>query len=179
MIPIYQVHPAIVHFPIVLFILVLLFSLIVVARGGSLTDRTGLANTAFWLTWLGWVSGAAAAIFGGIAAGHAGQAGFPTDHIGEHAGLARITMATFTVLVIALSLLRWRNVAMAGARGWIYTLLVLVGVYFLGNTAYHGGHLVFGMGVNVDVVNPKVSSEPMNEPETPAAPAAEQAAPPQ
>ncbi len=31
---------------------------------------------------------------------------------------------------------------------------MLIGVVLLVNTAYLGGHLVFGLGVNVDVVKP-------------------------
>lgn len=174
MIPIYQVHPAVVHFPIVLLVLVLVLNVVIVARGGSLTERTTLPTTAFWFTWLCWLSGAAAAIFGGIAAGHATQAGFPADPIQEHAGLARLTMGTLTVLAIVLSLLRWRNVAMSGIRGWIFTLLVLVNVAFIVETAAHGGHLVYGLGINVDPVKPHL--EPDSAPA--AAPAAETPAPP-
>jgi len=154
MIPIHQIHPMIVHFPIVLFIVVLILDGLIVARGGSLTERTTLPTTAFWLMGAGLVSAVAAAIFGGIAAGRAMDAGFPLEPIGAHQGYAQITVLVFLALAIVRGVCRWRNVALSGGRGWIFTLAMLIGVGLMGLTAYYGGHLVYGLGVNVDVVTP-------------------------
>ncbi len=159
MVPIYLIHPIVVHFPIVLFILVLVFDAIILVRGGDLAARTTLATTAFWLTWAGVVAATAAAGFGVIAMNHAATAGFPTDHIYEHAGYARITQIIFIALAIALSLLRWRKIATTGIRAGLVTLVVLVGVIYVGLTAYHGGHLVYEMGVNVQGVTPAMAHD--------------------
>ena len=155
MIPIYQIHPMIVHFPIVLFVLVFLLSVSVVARGGNLAERATLPTTTLTLLWLGVLLAMTAAVFGGIAAGHASSVGFSDEPIGVHAGYARMTVLTFIVLAIALSVFRWRNISMAGARGWIFTLFVLAGVGLIVTTAYFGGHLVYDLGVNVNGVHPQ------------------------
>ena len=154
MIPIYQVHPALVHFPIVLFIVVFVLDVIIVARRGNLSESATLQTTALWLMWAGVVSAIVAAVFGGIAAGYAMESGFSGEHIGEHQGLAQITLLIFLVLAIVRSVCRWKNIALAGTRGWIFAALMLVGVGFIVETAYHGGHLVYEMGVNVKGVTP-------------------------
>ena len=155
MIPTYQIHPMIVHFPIVLFVLVFLLSVTVAIRGGNLADRTILPTTTLTLLWAGVVLGIVAMIFGGVAAGHASTMGFPNEPIGVHAGYAQRTVLTFLVLAIALSVFRWRNIAVAGTRGWIFTLLLLAGVGLVITTAYFGGHLVYDLGVNINGVHPQ------------------------
>ncbi len=159
MVPIYLIHPAVVHFPIVLFILVLVFDGIIIARGGDLTARVSLPTTAFWLTWAGVIASVVAAVFGDIAMDHAAKAGLPTEHIEEHAGFAMITQVIFFVLAIGLSVLRWKNISLAGIRGGLFTAGVLVGVVFVTLTAYHGGHLVYEMGINVRGVSPMMATD--------------------
>lgn len=159
MLPIYLVHPIAVHFPIVLFVLVLVFDVIIVARGGDLTARAGLPATAFWLTWAGLLTALVAAAFGDIAMEHAAQAGLPTEHIEEHEGFAHITILIFAMLAILLSVLRWKNVSMAGIRGALFTIAVLAGVVSVGFTAAHGGHLVYEMGINVRGVTPTMAAD--------------------
>jgi uncharacterized membrane protein len=95
-----------------------------------------------------------AIVFGMIASGHAREAGFPGHHIAEHAGYAQETFLAFLVLSVALGIFRQRNVSLTGGRAWIFRVLMLDGVGLLVTTAYHGGHLVYEMGVNVDVVKP-------------------------
>jgi uncharacterized membrane protein len=159
MVPIYLIHPIAVHFPIVLFILVFVFDAIIIARGGDLAARATLPTTAFWLTWAAALSALVAAIFGSYAFAHAEHAGFPTEHIAEHAGFGNVTVAIFVVLVILLSFLRWRKISLTGMRGGIFTSAVLIGVVSIGLTAYHGGHLVYELGINVRGVTPEMAKD--------------------
>ncbi len=109
MIPIHQIHPALVHVPIVLFTLVLVLDVLIVTRGGNLTDRTQLSTTAFWLMWAGIASAALAAVFGVIAANYALEHGFPMDPIAAHQGAAVLAVVVFLVVAIVLSILRKRG----------------------------------------------------------------------
>ena len=134
----YLLHPAAVHFPIVL--------LTGGWAAGFLSRRAEwLAKPASWLLWLGTVAAWVTLGLGLLAeetAPHVPAAWQPLSH---HETLAFWTVGLFT----ALSLWRWRM----GRRweGW-FLLLWFAACGVLVATAFEGGELVFshGMGVTND-----------------------------
>lgn len=154
MISIEHVHPMVVHFPIVLFLLVLAMDIVIVARGGDLAGRDCLANTALSALVLGAIAAAVAATFGDMAFDIARAKGFPAAPLDRHADLGYTTMWFFIVFAAARLLAWWRRVPLRGGRGWAVALVGVVGVALLITTAYFGGELVYELGVNVAAVKP-------------------------
>ena len=154
MINITHIHPMLVHFPIVLFILAVLMDGYIVSRGGDLGRRDCLVMAGFWTLVIGLVFALGAAFFGDIALDKAVDAGFSADPLEEHELLATVTIAIFGALALAQGFALWRRQAVTGARGWLFLLTGLVGIGVLISTAYHGGNLVYELGVNVAGVKP-------------------------
>jgi uncharacterized membrane protein len=154
MIDLPHVHPMLVHFPIVLFLLGAALQLIALARGGDLAGRACLANAALAAMLLAALSAIAAAFFGDIAFDHAVALAFPRAPLERHADFGYTTM-WFFIASAALTLLAWwRRFALAGGRGWLWFAASLAGVALVLATAYFGGDLVYGIGVNVAPVTP-------------------------
>jgi uncharacterized membrane protein len=154
MIDLAHVHPMLVHFPIVLFLLGAALELMALARGGDLAGRACLANAAFAAMLLAALSAIAAAFFGDIAFDQAVQLRFPQAPLERHAGLGYTTMWFFIAYAALYLLARWRGLRLAGGRGWLWFAVSLAGVALVLTTAYFGGDLVYGIGVNVAPVTP-------------------------
>ena len=154
MIDLIHIHPMIVHFPIVLFLLGSALELVALARGGDLARRACLANTALVAVILAAAAAAVAAFFGDIAFDHAVGLGFPRAPLERHADFGYTTM-WFLIAYAALYLLAWwRGWRLAGGRGWAWFAVSLAGVVLVLTTAYFGGDLVYRIGVNVAHVTP-------------------------
>jgi uncharacterized membrane protein len=149
MISIALIHPMLVHFPIVLWILAFAMDLIVLLTKRDLTDRQCLSMTALTALLLGTASAGIAAIFGDIASDKAISLGFPSDPIETHETLALITIAVFSFQCLLRLFALWRRYPLRGSIGWISLLPDLAGVILLIFTAYYGGELVYHFGVNV------------------------------
>ena len=154
MIPSYLIHPMIVHFPIVLFLLLPLVDAYALVGGRDLAERSCVPNVALVTLLLGVLAGVVAMVFGDIAADHAVGAGFPTAPIERHEDFATTTVVCFAVLAAVRLFAYWRGIPLAGWRGWLFLLVTLVGAGLILTTAYFGGHLVYDLGVNVAVVKP-------------------------
>ncbi len=154
MIDIAHIHPMLVHFPIVLYLLAVGLQLLVLLRRGDLADNTCLSNSALGALVLAAVAAAVTAFFGDIALDHAVALGFPRAPLETHADLGISTMSMMLVLAGFHLLARWRHWPLAGGRGWLAWLVALAGVALLIVTAYHGGDLVYRIGVNVQAVTP-------------------------
>jgi uncharacterized membrane protein len=152
MIPITEIHPMLVHFPIVLWISAEAIAVVVLLRGGDLSARQQWPAVALYSLLAGTVFAFIAALFGDIALDQAVAAGFAAGPLEIHETVAVITLCIF-VLHAALRLLAiWRRYSLAGIRGWLAELPGLVGIGGLLVTAYLGGELVYHMGVNVAAV---------------------------
>lgn len=103
---------------------------------------------------LGALSAAVTAAFGGLAAGKAVAAGFPEAVFETHETLGLTTMWIFLVLAALRLLATWRGFSLSGSRGWTLALAGVAGIGVLIVTAYFGGDLVYGLGVNVTPVKP-------------------------
>jgi len=154
MIDINHVHPMLVHFPIVLFLIAVALQGLVLARGGDLAEAACLPRVALAALLLGTLGAAAAAVFGDIALDHALELGFPEAELEEHEELGMITTWVFVALSAAHIGARWRRIALQGAKGWALAGAGVVGVVILVVAAAHGGELVYELGVNVTPVKP-------------------------
>jgi uncharacterized membrane protein len=149
-----QIHPMLVHFPIVLFILALGLYLYMVVTKRDLAARSCLSITAAAMLVGGVVSAIAAAGFGDIALDAAIDKGFPDANLEEHEELAGTTITIFVVLAVVLLAAMWKKFQLTGVKAVVFLLVALAGTGMLINTAYHGGELVYKDGVNVEVVTP-------------------------
>lgn len=152
MIDIAHIHPMIVHFPIVFFVTALGLELIVLGRRGDLTARQCLSNTALAALVLAALAAVVAASFGDMALDKAVDRGFAKGPLEEHEDLGMTTMFYFCVLALVQLVAWWRRIPLSGSRGVIFFVLGLIGFAILITTAYHGGDLVYRLGVNVEAV---------------------------
>ncbi len=150
-----HIHPMIVHFPIVFFLSAVALQFIVMVRGGDLAEHKCLPNITLVTLILAALAAMAAAFFGDMAYDIARSKGFPVGPLSTHADLGLTTMWIIIVLAVIQLFCWWRRISLAGGRGWFMFLLGLIGIGFLLVTAYHGGDLVYHLGVNVDAVTPK------------------------
>jgi len=152
MIPITEIHPMLVHFPIVLWLSAEAIAVVVLMRGGDLSARGQWPITARYSLLAGTALAALAAFFGDIALDHAVAAGFPAGPLEIHETVAIITLSIFALHSGLRFLAVWRHYPLAGLRGWLAELPGLIGIVGLLATAYLGGELVYKLGVNVAAV---------------------------
>lgn len=152
MFPITEIHPMLVHFPIVLWISAEAIAVTVLIGGGNLTARQQWPTTAFYSLLAGTVFAALAAFFGDIALDYAVAAGFAAGPMEIHETVAVITLSVFALHTALRLLAIRRRYPLTGIRGWLAELPGLAGIGGLMATAYLGGQLVYHMGVNVEAV---------------------------
>jgi uncharacterized membrane protein len=152
MIPITEIHPMLVHFPIVLWISAETIAVVVLLRGGDLSARQQWPVVALYSLLAGTAFAFIAALFGDIALDHAVAAGFAAGPMEIHETVAVITLSIFALHAALRLLAIWRRYPLVGIRGWLAELPGLVGICGLLVTAYLGGELVYHMGVNVAAV---------------------------
>ena len=152
MIPITEIHPMLVHFPIVLWISAETIAVVVLLRGGDLSARQQWPVVALYSLLAGTAFAFIAALFGDIALDHAVAAGFAAGPMEVHETVAVITLSIFALHAALRLLAIWRRYPLVGIRGWLAELPGLVGICGLLVTAYLGGELVYHMGVNVAAV---------------------------
>jgi len=149
MISITEIHPMLIHFPIVLWMGAEVIAVIILLRGGNLSARQHWSLTAFYALLGGTVFAALAAFFGDIALDHAVAAGFQASPMEIHETFAIITLCLFALHSILRFFAILREYALSGMRGWLAELPGLAGMILLVITAYLGGELVYRLGVNV------------------------------
>jgi len=154
MIDLNHIHPMLVHFPLVLYLLAVALQLLVLGRGGDLAALRCLPNAAFGVLVLAAASAAVTAFFGDIALDAAEAKGFPRSPLELHGDLGFSSMWLILTLTAVHLLARWRRWTLGGVRGWGVAGIAVLGVALLLVTAYFGGDLVYGLGVNVGPVTP-------------------------
>jgi uncharacterized membrane protein len=164
MIDVVHIHPMLVHFPIVLFLVAVAVQLLTLASGGDLSERACLPSIGLVALSLGALGAVVAAVFGDIALDHAVEVGFPKAPLEAHQELGLTTTWLFVALALVQGLARWRRIPLVAVRGWSLALLGVLGCAILLLTAYHGGNLVYRIGVNVDAVKPPAQSAPALKP---------------
>ncbi len=155
MIDIAHIHPMLVHFPIVLFLLAVAIDFWLLLKGGDLAAKTCLPTVGMSALLLAALAAIAAASFGDIALDKAVELGFNKDPLEQHEGLGLTTMWILLGLSLWQGVARWRGMRLdAGNKGWIFFAVSLLGVGTLLTAAYFGGELVYTIGVNVAPVHP-------------------------
>jgi uncharacterized membrane protein len=154
MFPIQLVHPMIVHFPIVFLLTTLVVDFAAMARGSDLGGATLLSRVSAGALILAAGFGILAYLFGDIAYDRAIAAGFPETALEAHEGLGTATMAILVALALLRLVAQWRGIGLGGGRGWLITLGTLAATAVMLTTAYHGGQLVYELGVNVAAAKP-------------------------
>lgn len=154
MIKLEHIHPMLVHFPIVLLLLAVLIDFLVLTRNDDLAASNCLPSSGFYVLLLAAVAAIAAAVFGDIALDKAVELGFDKAALEEHEELGLATMWVMLGLAGWQLLARWRHMRLSGAIGWLFFAAALAGSGLLLAAAWHGGELVYGLGVNVSTVQP-------------------------
>lgn len=154
MIDITHIHPMLVHFPIVLLPLGTLLYFVVALRGDDPASRRGLSVLAFLCLAAGLLTALLAAGFGDVALEAAMDKGFDEAPLEQHEDLAGPTIAVFGLLVLVQAFALWRPYPLKGGKAWLLAVIALAGAALLLVTAYHGGQLVYELGVNVAPVKP-------------------------
>jgi uncharacterized membrane protein len=144
----------IVHFPIVFLLTTLILDFVAMARGGDLGDAALLSRVATAALTLAAAFGIVAFLFGDVAYDRAIAAGFPEATLETHEGLGTATMVILVVLALLRLFARWRGIGLGSGRGWLVTLGTLAATAIMLSAAYHGGQLVYELGVNVAAAKP-------------------------
>ena len=148
MIPIFEIHPMLVHFPIVLWLCAEAIAVTVLLSGGDLGARQHWPLTAFYALLAGTLFAALAAFFGDIALDHAVAAGFQAAPLETHEAFAVSTLVIFSLHSFLRLLAVWRRYVLTGIRGWMAELPGLVGIARKGPYRNFKS-LVYNLGVNV------------------------------
>jgi uncharacterized membrane protein len=135
-------HPAVVHFPITLYLLGVLLTL------GYLWRRVpDYERFAYWVFVLAWISVAAAALVGLVDLGSLAPNDPRRNTINNHitAGVALLIINGLLVYFR----FRWPDV-LDSSRRWLYLGLMAAGVVAVVVTGWLGGELVYNLKVGVD-----------------------------
>jgi len=154
MIDITHIHPMLVHFPIVLFLLAVAIDFWLLLKGGDLAAKTCLSTVGMSVLLLAAIAAIAAATFGDIALDKAVELGFDKAPLEQHEELGLTTLWILLGLSLWQGFARWRGLRLDGGRGWVFFAVSLLGVSTLLTAAYLGGELVYSLGVNVAPVRP-------------------------
>ncbi len=154
MIDIAHIHPMLVHFPIVLFLIAVSVDFLVLLKRGDLAAKDCLPTVGLSALLLAALAAAIAAVFGDIALDKAVDLGFDKAPLERHEELGLTTLSILVGLAIWHTLARWRGMQLNAAMGWVFFAISLVGIGVLVTAAYFGGELVYNLGVNVAPVRP-------------------------
>jgi uncharacterized membrane protein len=149
MIPSEHIHPMLVHFPIVFVLMLAVFDIVaVIGKGGRdrpvghrehfhhpCRSRRPVAVVTYY--------------FGGVALDLAESHGFHSDIAETHEGLGELVAIAFVIWALIRALAWWRNIRLTGLAAAIVPVIEVVGSGLIIWTAYYGGILVYGLGVNV------------------------------
>ncbi len=145
-----HIHPMLVHFPLALFPVVLGIQFVVLIRGQTLFDRGCPQSSAMGLLVLAAVAAVAAATFGDMALDKAVASGVKLSLLESHEELGQAS-ATLLVLMALAGAWLFKVQAPSMKVSWSFWLAGAAIFVVLIITAWHGGHLVYDLGVNVTV----------------------------
>lgn len=143
-------HPKIIHFPIVLFIIYTLFEII-----GAFSKKEFFSKAAHLILFLGVLGAVAAVLTGNQAAALMSQwenqgAIIQLHAIGEHEELANTTLWIFVGILVFRTILVLKK-KFTGYSKYIFVIFALAGCYFVYQTGEHGGKLVYKYGLGTDL----------------------------
>ncbi len=140
-----NIHPVIVHFPLVLLIFAVLFDI----AGLVLTKFEWIKKSALSLYIFGTISAAIAFITGNSASDSIIIPSYAFSAVNDHADWAEITLWFFSIYTIVRLIFAFGFKRIPFARIIIIPLVLsgIVGLYFLYNTGDKGAKLVYGYGL--------------------------------
>lgn len=148
MIDIAHIHPMLVHFPLALLPVGLLFQLAALLRGGSIFERSCPAASGLSLLILAALGAVAAAVFGDLAMDKAIELGFSENRLETHEELG-ITSAVLLTALAAWNGWWFARDCRCPKLAWLTWATGLGVLFLILTTAWFGGELVYGLGVNV------------------------------
>lgn len=146
-----EFHPKVVHFPIAF---LLLYALLEIT--GITFNKEFIQKCAHLLLAVGIVTALAAVLTGNQAETAANEIqktgiSIPQNAIEEHEEYATITLWFFTGILVLRTYLVIKK-SFKGIIRYVFIPLVLLGSYFIYQTADHGGKLVYQYGVGTDLL---------------------------
>ncbi|MGB8622916.1 MAG: DUF2231 domain-containing protein [Paracoccaceae bacterium] len=144
-----EIHPILVHFPIVLIVLLAAMDAVAWLRGVALTGRGAYATMSAATAALAGIFAVLTYMFGDIAAEIAMSNGVPDAMIETHEGAGTTAAALLGIWALFRAYAWWRRVSLEGGRaaGVVAVETALFALVVV--TAYFGGQLVYEHGVNV------------------------------
>lgn len=149
MLPIEQIHPLVVHFPIVFVLSLAAFDVVVVWRGMSISDRAAVANVSAGLAVCAGAAAAVAFLFGDLAFDIALAKGTPLAVLETHEELGTITAAILAGWALVRAVIWWRRIDLSRRLSWLVVAIEVAAAGLIITTAYFGGQLVYEFGVGV------------------------------
>jgi uncharacterized membrane protein len=149
MLPVAQLHPIAVHFPIVFFMTMAAFDTVALLRGISISDRTNAANISVGLAVLSGLSAIVTFLSGDMAYDVAVSSGVAAATMETHESLGTWTAIFIVVWSLARSFVWWRRLSLEGGRTMAIVGIEIAGSLLIVVAAYFGGQLVYELGVNV------------------------------
>ena len=146
-----QLHPLVIHFPIVLFLLYALLEIV-----GVVFNKEEIQRGAFAILILG-VIGALAAVLTGHQAEELAEKTissafrFPDEVLEEHEWFANLTIWYFFFVLILRTYLVVKK-KFVGRIRYIFIIFALVGAFLVWSTAGEGGELVYKHGVGTELI---------------------------
>ena len=147
--PIEQIHPMVLHFPIVLIMILAVHDLFGLSRGLPLGGRGTYATVAMAIAVSAGASALLAAVFGDIALDTAVERGFQDGLAEMHEGLGSTAATLFAIWAALRAFVWWRQIEISGWKSSLVAIVDIALVLLVIVTAYFGGQLVYEYGVNV------------------------------
>lgn len=147
--PLEQIHPMVVHFPIVFVLSLLAIDLWSAVRGLDLGRGGGAGNLAAGVAVLAGLAALVAFVFGDQAYDIAVAHGTPMAPLEAHEGLGTPTAFLILGWGVLRGLIWWLSVPVGAGRRWLAVLVDAVLVGMILTTAWYGGRLVYEFGVAV------------------------------
>ena len=148
-VPIAHIHPMLVHFPIVFFLTLAAFDVVAALTAREFAGRSIGGTIAASLAVLAGLSAVATWAFGHLALETAEAGGFHSPVAETHEALGGLTTIAFVAWAAVRGFLWWRDIRPTGRLKAALPAIEILGVLLVTATAYYGGQLVYGLGVNV------------------------------
>lgn len=149
MLPLEQLHPIAVHFPIVFTFSLALLDIIAVARGVRLDGRGAYANLSAGIAVALGLSALLAFSLGDAALDIALSRNVDPAILETHQDLGTFTAIALAIWGAVRAFAWWRGVAISGSRRYLVLAIEVAFVLLILTVAYFGGQLVYEFGVNV------------------------------
>jgi len=151
MVPLEQVHPFAVHFPIAFTLSLFVLDLYARLKNIPLDGRGGVANLSAGLALLAGIGATVAASLGAAALAIATAGGVSESLTETHASLGAATASAIALWGLIRAFVWYRKMVLGNSLQWGIVIVELAIAAMIVITAYFGGQLVYEFGVNVNI----------------------------